>query len=155
MAYAAEQSFSLSVISQQFSHVQGFAKLEPYDSSVLPSYDFSRAHFFAKVLTAGTNLELVLPEIGIVSSFHLVQYTGDAADELTLTPYADDEINGGGVGVAKVFTSDGTPLKFVVFAAHNQWHISSVREEPINLIAGAGISITGTYPDITITNLNP
>lgn len=155
MASSPEELRTIQHLAETLQHCGGSAKPTSYDSDVLPVQNFSRAYLFSRALTAGANLNLTLPAVGSHSSLQLLQWNGDASDTLTLTPKASDRVNGGGLGVAKVYTSLGSSTKFIIFAVHNHWHVYHIGSDPITLTAGAGISITGTYPNLTITNLNP
>lgn len=155
MATSPEELHTISHLARTFQHVDGASRGSPYDSAVLSTDTFQRNYLFSRVITAGVNMVLNLPEIGQCSSFHLLQYSGQAADTLTLQPNAVDQVNGGGLGVAKVYTSEGTALKLLVFAANNVWHTYHIGADPVTLTAGAGIQITGSFPNFTITNLNP
>lgn len=157
MSIAPEQLRTLFHAAQQFSHVGGVSKRVAYDSAVLAVNEFSRANFFSKAVTsaAATGLTLTLPLIDNSTTFHLLVYLPGAVSEtLTLTPDATNQINSEGLGVSKVYTADAdaSPTKLIIFAERTTWHIYSVGQERINLIAGAGISITGTYPNLTITS---
>ena len=153
MAIGAEELRSLYHSANSFQHTAPSVLRKTYDSAVLAADTFDRSAFFAKARTAGVDLLLTLPKIGPTTSFHILQYTGVAADTLTITPNAEDQVNGDGLGVSKVYTVDASAssTKLLIFASSNVWHIYSIGTDKINLIPGAGISITGTYPDFTVT----
>ena len=157
MAVSPEEIRSLYQLAGSFTHVNAGARSTTYEAAVAPVQSFSRAYFFSKASTAigATTLELTLPLVGAHSSFHLLQYTGAAGHVLELQPNATDRVNSGALGVLKSYTSQGHPMKLLVFAVRNVWHVYSVGEDPIDLTAGTGSAITGTYPALTVTNTDP
>ena len=157
MSVSQEQFRTLTYESERFNHLRPSIKGNSYDSSVVTSATFARGDFFAKVLTAGVNFNLVLPLINHTPSFHILQWNGTAADTLTFTPAPSNKINELALGVAKVHTSSGDPVKFIVVAAELTYHIYAVPTNIhiVDLTAGTGISIVNAYPDFTITNTEP
>lgn len=124
-----------------------------YDSTIISAYSFDRSSYFAKVVTTAMTdpLVLSLPKIGSISSMHILVYSGESGSELHLAPYADDRVNGGSLGAEKVYSGNGGIQFILLIGTKNVWHASIQSVAPVSITAGSGCTVTGSYPDFTIS----
>jgi hypothetical protein len=76
-------------------------------------------------------------------------FEGAVNSTITFQPNAANAVNNGLFGAPYVVTSSGNVTCLVLFSYLYSWFIQPISF--VNLIAGAGITITGTFPNFTIS----
>lgn len=124
-----------------------------YIFAVSPTHTFDTNSFLHRALISTVdNLTLNLPLIQPVSSassFYYMYFDGAVDSTITFQPNAANAVNNGAFGDPYVVTSSGDVTCLVLFSYLDSWFIQPISF--VNLIAGAGITITGTFPNFTIS----
>lgn len=124
-----------------------------YVFAVSPTHTFDTNSFLHRALISGLdNLTLNLPLIQPVSSassFYYMYFEGVVDSTITFQPNAANAVNNGAFGAPYVVTSSGNVTCLVLFSYLYSWFIQPISF--VNLIAGAGVTITGTFPNFTIS----
>ena len=130
-----------------------------YDDSVSFSYTFDTSSFFQRFRTISlvTPLAISLPLIGqdeFSTSYYVGYYKGVNGSSIVFTPDATNYINDNSIGSTFTVNNAANVFLLFFFSYRNIWYIGAA-DQAVDVFAGAGIRVTGSYPDFTIINDNP
>ena len=153
-----------AICSQSVANVMRFkapnvTPTSVYDDSVSFSFSFDISSFFQRFRTASlvTPLTILLPKLlqdAATTSYYIGYYKGVNGSSIVFTPDASNSINDLSNGSTFTITNYGQTYMMVIFSYKKTWYIGNTNQS-INVSAGTGIAITGSYPNFTITNTAP
>jgi hypothetical protein len=131
-----------------------------YDDAVAAEFIWDSSSFFHRIKTDGAgpltiNLSSLNQDAGdFVHSLYFGYWNGGSGDEVVLQPDTLDSINKGAAGVPLSIISTGNIMVFTAVTFRGVWHIGTFSPgsgQEVSLTSGGGCTITGTYPDFTIS----
>ncbi len=128
-----------------------------YDDLVSYSFPFDVSSFFQRFRTVDviTPMDIILPPLSPLgefgTSFYIGYYKGDYGTSIVFTPDSADFINDLSAGSSLTIDSAGNVFLLFIFSYRSIWYIGAA-DQAVDIVPGAGIRVTGSYPDFTIIN---
>lgn len=129
-----------------------------YDDSVSFAYNLDSSSYFHRFFTTSlvTPLSVTLPIIGpdaFSTSFYMAYYKGTSGSQINFVPNAANYINAGALGATFTVQNFGNTLLLFFFSYRDTWFIGSA-DQPVTITGGPGITVTGSYPNFTVSLAN-
>jgi hypothetical protein len=126
-----------------------------YDDSVSFAYNLDSSSYFHRFFTTSlvTPLSITLPIIGpdaFSTSFYMAYYKGTSGSQINFIPNAANYINAGALGATFTVKNFGNTLLLFFFSYRDTWFIGSA-DQPVTITGGPGITVTGSYPNFTVS----